>query len=71
MPEHRLARVGALTHECWSPIAVIARFAVVVCGSWCRLVSQECVEYASWPVVVVRTDRLVGDGDVILVGGRQ
>jgi nucleotide-binding universal stress UspA family protein len=31
-------------------------------------VSQECVEYASCPVVVVRTDRLVGDGDVILVG---
>jgi hypothetical protein len=30
--------------------------------------SQECVEYASCPVVVVRTDRLVGDGDVILVG---
>jgi nucleotide-binding universal stress UspA family protein len=31
-------------------------------------VSQECVEYASCPVVVVRTDRVVGDGDVILVG---
>jgi nucleotide-binding universal stress UspA family protein len=31
-------------------------------------VSQECVEYASCPVVVVRTDRTVGDGDVILVG---
>jgi nucleotide-binding universal stress UspA family protein len=31
-------------------------------------VSQECVEHASCPVVVVRTDRVVGDGDVILVG---
>src|SRR5262245_29772425 len=31
-------------------------------------VSQECVEYASCPVVVVRTDRIVGDGDVILAG---
>lgn len=31
-------------------------------------VSQECVEYASCPVVVVRTDRIVGEGDVILVG---
>lgn len=31
-------------------------------------VSQECVEYATCPVVVVRTDRAVGDGDVILVG---
>jgi nucleotide-binding universal stress UspA family protein len=31
-------------------------------------VSQECVEYASCAVVVVRTDRVVGDGDVILVG---
>jgi nucleotide-binding universal stress UspA family protein len=31
-------------------------------------VSQECVEYASCPVVVVRTDRTVGEGDVILVG---
>jgi nucleotide-binding universal stress UspA family protein len=31
-------------------------------------VSQECVEYASCPVVVVRTERTIGDGDVILVG---
>jgi nucleotide-binding universal stress UspA family protein len=31
-------------------------------------VSQECVEYASCPVVVVRTDHVPGDGDVILVG---
>src|SRR5262245_15569003 len=31
-------------------------------------VSQECVEYASCPVVVVRNDRALGDGDVILVG---
>jgi nucleotide-binding universal stress UspA family protein len=31
-------------------------------------VSQECVEYASCPVVVVRTDRVVRDGGVILVG---
>jgi nucleotide-binding universal stress UspA family protein len=31
-------------------------------------VSQECVEYASCPVVVVHLDRLVGEGDVILVG---
>jgi nucleotide-binding universal stress UspA family protein len=31
-------------------------------------VSQECVEYASCPVVVVRTDRTLGDGDVILAG---
>jgi nucleotide-binding universal stress UspA family protein len=31
-------------------------------------VSQECVEYAPCPVVVVRTDRIVGDGEVILVG---
>ena len=31
-------------------------------------VSQECVEYASCPVVVVRTERTLGDGDVILVG---
>jgi nucleotide-binding universal stress UspA family protein len=30
--------------------------------------SQECIEYASCPVVVVRTDRLLGEGDVILVG---
>jgi nucleotide-binding universal stress UspA family protein len=39
-------------------------FAGLLLGS----VSQECVEYASCPVVVVRTDRIVGDGDVILVG---
>jgi nucleotide-binding universal stress UspA family protein len=39
-------------------------FAGLLLGS----VSQECVEYASCPVVVVRTDRTVGDGDVILVG---
>jgi nucleotide-binding universal stress UspA family protein len=39
-------------------------FAGLLLGS----VSQECVEYASCPVVVVRTDRVVGDGDVILVG---
>jgi nucleotide-binding universal stress UspA family protein len=31
-------------------------------------VSQECVEYASCPVVVVRSDRAVGEGDLILVG---
>jgi nucleotide-binding universal stress UspA family protein len=31
-------------------------------------VSQECVEYASCPVVVVRADRAIGEGDVILVG---
>jgi nucleotide-binding universal stress UspA family protein len=31
-------------------------------------VSQECVEYAPCPVVVVHTDRIVGAGDVILVG---
>jgi nucleotide-binding universal stress UspA family protein len=31
-------------------------------------VSQECVEYAACPVVVVRTERLVAPGDVILVG---
>src|SRR5262249_58110220 len=31
-------------------------------------VSQECVEYAPCPVVVVRTDRVVTDRDVILVG---
>lgn len=30
--------------------------------------SQECIEYASCPVVVARTERLLGDGDVILVG---
>jgi nucleotide-binding universal stress UspA family protein len=39
-------------------------FAGLLLGS----VSQECVEYASCPVVVVRTDRIVGDGDAILVG---
>jgi nucleotide-binding universal stress UspA family protein len=39
-------------------------FAGLLLGS----VSQECVEYGSCPVVVVRTDRIVGDGDVILVG---
>jgi nucleotide-binding universal stress UspA family protein len=39
-------------------------FAGLLLGS----VSQECVEYASCPVVVVRTDRIVGNGDVILVG---
>ena len=39
-------------------------FAGLLLGS----VSQECVEYASCPVVVVRTDRIVGAGDVILVG---
>ena len=39
-------------------------FAGLLLGS----VSQECVEYAPCPVVVVRTDRIVGDGDVILVG---
>jgi nucleotide-binding universal stress UspA family protein len=39
-------------------------FAGLLLGS----VSQECVEYASCPVVVVRTDRLLGDGDVVLVG---
>ena len=39
-------------------------FAGLLLGS----VSQECVEYAACPVVVVRTDRTVGDGDVILVG---
>src|SRR5262249_19073098 len=31
-------------------------------------VSQECVEYASCPVVVVRTDRVLGKGDTVLVG---
>jgi nucleotide-binding universal stress UspA family protein len=30
--------------------------------------SQECVEYADCPVVVVRTDHHLGEGDVILVG---
>jgi nucleotide-binding universal stress UspA family protein len=39
-------------------------FAGLLLGS----VSQECVEYASCPVVVVRNDRAVADGDVILVG---
>jgi len=39
-------------------------FAGLLLGS----VSQECIEYASCPVVVVRTERIVGDGDVILVG---
>jgi nucleotide-binding universal stress UspA family protein len=39
-------------------------FAGLLLGS----VSQECVEYASCPVVVVRIDRAVGAGDVILVG---
>jgi nucleotide-binding universal stress UspA family protein len=39
-------------------------FAGLLLGS----VSQECVEYASCPVVVVRTERIIGDGDVILVG---
>jgi len=39
-------------------------FAGLLLGS----VSQECVEYAPCPVVVVRTDRVVTDGDVILVG---
>ena len=28
-------------------------------------VSQECVEYAACPVVVVRTERTIGDRDVI------
>jgi nucleotide-binding universal stress UspA family protein len=39
-------------------------FAGLLLGS----VSQECVEYAPCPVVVVRTDRALADGDVILVG---
>jgi nucleotide-binding universal stress UspA family protein len=39
-------------------------FAGLLLGS----VSQECVEYGSCPVVVVRTDRVVGEGDVILAG---
>jgi nucleotide-binding universal stress UspA family protein len=39
-------------------------FAGLLLGS----VSQECVEYARCPVVVVRTDRVLASGDVILVG---
>jgi nucleotide-binding universal stress UspA family protein len=39
-------------------------FAGLLLGS----VSQECVEYARCPVVVVRTDRVLANGDVILVG---
>src|SRR5262245_48593160 len=39
-------------------------FAGLLLGS----VSQECVEYASCPVVVVRIDRTITEGDVILVG---
>jgi nucleotide-binding universal stress UspA family protein len=39
-------------------------FAGLLLGS----VSQECVEYASCPVVVVRTERIIGEGDVLLVG---
>jgi nucleotide-binding universal stress UspA family protein len=39
-------------------------FAGLLLGS----VSQECVEYSPCPVVVVRTDRTLGDGDVIVVG---
>jgi nucleotide-binding universal stress UspA family protein len=39
-------------------------FGALLLGS----VSQECVEYASSPVVVVRTERTVGEGHVILVG---
>jgi nucleotide-binding universal stress UspA family protein len=39
-------------------------FAGLLLGS----VSQECVEYASCPVVVVRTDRVLTERDVILVG---
>jgi len=39
-------------------------FAGLLLGS----VSQECVEYASCPVVVVRTEHPVSAGDVILVG---
>jgi nucleotide-binding universal stress UspA family protein len=39
-------------------------FAGLLLGS----VSQECVEYSPCPVVVVRTDRQIADGDMILVG---
>src|SRR5262245_47303808 len=39
-------------------------FAGLLLGS----VSQECVEHASCAVVVVRTERTIGAGDVILVG---
>jgi nucleotide-binding universal stress UspA family protein len=39
-------------------------FAGLLLGS----VSQECVEYAECPVVVVRTERALGEGDLILVG---
>jgi nucleotide-binding universal stress UspA family protein len=39
-------------------------FAGLLLGS----VSQECVEYAQCLVVVVRTDRVLANGDVILVG---
>jgi nucleotide-binding universal stress UspA family protein len=39
-------------------------FAGLLLGS----VSQECVEYAVCPVVVVRTERTLGEGDLILVG---
>jgi nucleotide-binding universal stress UspA family protein len=39
-------------------------FAGLLLGS----VSQECVEYAACPVVVVRTDRRLTDSDVIVVG---
>jgi nucleotide-binding universal stress UspA family protein len=39
-------------------------FAGLLLGS----VSQECVEYASCPVVVVRTERVLADGALILAG---
>jgi nucleotide-binding universal stress UspA family protein len=39
-------------------------FTGLVLGS----VSQECVEYASCPVIVVRTDRMLREGETILVG---